>query len=319
MVDTSKKFCRIEFLHNFQTYNYRYAFGENVNDILYGIPMCEKNVMKYDIIKNQASFIDIHEEKDFAYTGGCYDKKNNCVWGIPRNANNLLKIDLLNDKITQIPLKMDFKANGIHGGHHYTGGLSNNTLYCPPRHTSNGILKIELDTFKTEIISLDTIVNQNSHYSGTVMHSNGYIYFTPSTGNYFVKFDPVYEEIYIIGDKFLGTVFGGVEIGDEIYCFSSVGVVVIDTINDSISLIHKFETKQTYYGTILHPNGNIYSWNQHNQLVEYNIEKDECKILATIYDEKNGPIYNAGGVVMSDGNIYFTPCQGRFLMRAVFE
>lgn len=101
--------------------------------------------------------------------------------------------------------------------------------------------------------------------------------------------------------------------------FSSVGVVVIDTINDSISLIHKFETKQTYYGTILHPNGNIYSWNQHNQLVEYNIEKDECKILATIYDEKNGPIYNAGGVVMSDGNIYFTPCQGRFLMRAVFE
>ena len=319
MVKMEKNFLRIEFLYNFETYAYRYAFGTKTDgDIFYGVPVCADNIFKYDLSQKEITLLKRNGKKDFDYTGACYDTKRKCIWGIPRNANTLLRVDTVDDKITEIPLNKQYAASGIHGAHHYTGILVDDKIYCPPRHLSSGILEISLDNFQTDIIPLDENVGRNSHYSGSILHSNGYIYFTPSIGNNFVKFDPASNKIKVIEEKIEGTIFGGVEYKNDIYCFSSVGIIKFDVKNESIEILYKFENKQTYYGTILHPNGKIYSWNQHNQFVEYNIETNEYKVLATIYDKNNGPVYNAGGVVMGDDNIYFTPCQGRFFMRAVF-
>lgn len=315
----SLKFQRIEFLHNFDTYQYRYAFGEAVDEeILYGIPMCAKDVMKLDINKNKISFLKRKGKFDFDYTGGCYDAKRRCVWGIPRNSNSLLCINVDKDEVSEIPLQTCFESEGIHGGHHYTGVLVKDSIYCAPRHKSSGILKINLETMQINMISLDELLGFNSHYSGTILHPNGYIYFTPSVGNYFLKLDPRNDNITFLGEKMQTTIFGGCIYNSDIYSYTSHGIIKVDIKKEEVMWLHKFENKRQMYGTILHPNGCIYSWGSGNQFVEYDINKQTYNVLATIYDINNAFIYNAGGMVLKDKNIYFTPCQGRFVMRAVF-
>ena len=313
-----KEFKHIEFIYNFHTNAYRYAFGtKDDSGCFYAAPMCSSGVLKYDIFNNQVSFIGNINNNDFGYTGADFDIKRNCIWCYPRNKDSILKIDLVNDSVTEIPLGIKFNAEGIHGGHHYSGCMTEDIIYCPPRHNSNGILKIHLDTYEASIIDIDKILGFNSHYCGSLLTNDGKICFTPGLGNYFTFLNPVDDSFEFIGEKVDGAFFGGTEVDGVIYSIGSTGIVKIE--NKKMTWIYRFNEKQHFYGTVCHPNGRIYSWNNKNQFVEFDIDKNELKVLATIYDSNNAPVFNAGGIVMDDENIYFSPCQGRFFMRAVFE
>ena len=317
---SEKEFKKIELLHNFNDYTYKYAFAAPVNnETIYTIPLNAKSILKYSIIDKSIFLIDSDTIEDFAYTGGAYDKKRNCIWGFPRNSDKILKIDVSGDNIEEIPLGLTFGSTGIHGGHHYSGVLYNDYIYCPPRHLSCGILKFNTHSYVTEILDIDSRLNINSHYSGSILHPNGNIYFTPSVNNFFICFNPINNNWETIGNKVDGSVFGGCVYDNDLICFTNKGILRIDVTSKRCEYIYMFEIEHRTYGLTLHSNGKIYAWTHRNQLLEYNPLSNQLRAVAHVYDYNNGCCFNTCGYMLNDGNIYFSTCQGRFFMRAVFE
>lgn len=318
----SKRFVRMELLYNFGSLNYRYAYSaKDDKNNFYAISVCAGNVLKYNTESRVLSFLGNIQGRDFEYTGGAFDKKRRCIWGFPRNSDKLLRIDVDSGKVSEIPLNIKFNAKGIHGAHHYSGILFNDHIYCPPRMASDGILKISLENnFNSEIIPLNDMVGMQTHYSGTILHPNGSIYFLPSLGNRITVYDTLNDDIRFIGDTVNFMNFGGVVWQDgNIYCICGKGVLKIDVHNQSAEIVYKFGYPQYYYGTMLHPNGKIYAYGAKNILIEYDPQNNYTEVVARFYDLKNSFSQSTAGEVMSDGNIYLAPCQGRFFMRLVFD
>ncbi len=313
------QFRRIELLYNFDNYLYKYAFSaKDENDCLYSIPLCAGNVMRYDVKQRKISFIAGIQSTDYAYTGGIYDKKRNCIWGIPRNSNNLLKIHIGEEKIEEIPLGLTYNSTGIHGAHHYSGVIFNDSIYSPPRNDGRGILKIDLKTVQPSIIPVDMPSCVN--YSGSLVHPNGKIYFFPSPGNYIISYDPKISEFKLIGDKIYTFIFGGDIWKDgNIYCVTSKNIIRINVQLDDYEVLYNFQNNVNFYGCAFHLNGRLYAFGHNNNFIEYDPALNRLSVKAKFYDGNRYASTATMGLIMNDGNLYLTPCRGRFFMKCVFD
>lgn len=314
-------FCRMELLYNFGSRDYRYAFSaKDDRNCFYAIPVCSGDVMKYNVGSNEIKFLGPIEGKNYEYTGGAFDAKRRCIWGFPRNSNKLLKVDVDKDKLEEISLDVDYKCDGIHDAHHYSGVLAGDYIYCPPRNKGEGILKIDLDSYKTYNLPIPCEDGAKLHFSGSILHPDGKVYFLPSGSNAVTVMDLKTEEIEIFPEKAGYMNFGGdVWVDGNIYCVCDIGVIKIDVKNKETTVVNKFRNPERYYGALFHPNGKLYACGFNNDILEFDPGTSKVRIAAKQYDIQGGYSNNTIGQIMDDGNLYLTPCQGRFFTRCWFE
>lgn len=264
---------------------------------------------------------------DHSYSTGVYYDADGCVYGFPRNSNKLLKIDINNKTVEEIDIALDASSDIAnlkkHFGHHYGGTLVGDRIICPPR-ASKYALVIDLKNYTHEKIYSE--IFEKNHYSCSVLHPNGKLYFMPLRSSAVAEFDPDNNEIRLIGEPSPLSLFGGAVYSDGcIYCFTHTdeSIFRIDIANRKCEMVINKPNKghaNGSFGAIVHFNGKIYNipGNSAN-FYEYDPRTNQSKIFCTFNDGRYYSAKWAGGVLLPNGNIFLVPCRGRFAAEISFD
>lgn len=266
-------------------------------------------------------------EPDHSYTGGCYYIEDGCVYGFPRNSNKLLKISVDEKSIDEIDIGLDASADIADRkpslGHHYGGVLVGDNLICPPR-ASKYVLIIDIKNHSHKKIYNQ--IFESHHYNCAVLHPNGKVYFTPMQGSSVAEFDPQSEDIRLVGERVPAALFSGTVYTDGcIYCFSQHegGLFRVDAANNKCVLVKDKAGDVPIggsYGAITHYNGKIYNIPGNTKhFFEYDPRTNESRAFCTFDDGRFNRDKWAGGALLPNGNIFLTPCKGRFAAELIFE
>jgi hypothetical protein len=161
------------------------AFGDKMycggicsNNKIYFAPNTANSIMVYDIVNDYIYFIgqDLGSFP-FKYTG--IVAYNGYLYCIPRGVNNILQINPISDEVNIIELGTNFPVNtygDYRDSHHYNGCISDDGyLYCPPAHSSDKLLKINMTSFSYK--ELNWTYSNNYTWTGCVNIPNNKIVF----------------------------------------------------------------------------------------------------------------------------------------------
>jgi hypothetical protein len=201
----------------------------------------------------------------------------------------------------------------------WIGGVlaPNGNIYCiPSSYTSvleiNPILRTA-NTFGNVGIdyTLDTINFENNWYGG-VLAPNGKIYGIPSSATTILEIDPMAGIVTTFGSvpsgshKWAGGVLGydGMIYGIP---FNSTTVLQINPITRTATTFGSITSGKKWWNGVMGPNGIIYG----SPLIGNTVLKIIPDLVSPSVSEINsGTVYaSSGGVLGSDGNIYYMPGQ----------
>jgi|GEM_PF-259543 Coenzyme F420-reducing hydrogenase, beta subunit len=294
---------------------YKWVGGIKYHNFLYGIPGGADAVLKVDLLSNQVLYLGSLGYDEFKWTGGGVYKDR--LFGFMRASNNLLVIDPIEDKISQVELGLKYT-----GEHHYGGVITEQGLiYQPPRNTDH-ILVTDLNTFTTRRINLNISNPQvRFRYCGSVLHSNGLIYFLPEVGQKVLVLDPKSEKYQFIGEELQAMVFNAAVARDgNIYGFSAYekGILKIDVKNNKTDMICKSVGIPGCFGTKLGINGKFYGIpGDGNSIYEFDPVTSQIIKIASISEA--GKAKCAGGIIEKDGTIVCVPALGKYIYKFVFK
>lgn len=174
---------------------------------------------------------------------------------------------------------------------------------------SDYILIVDLETYNIRKIKLP----RRYMYACAVQHSNGLIYCAPwGVEARVMIINPITESIAFIGAKERYDCFGLVEGGNGyIYGYINVGgIIKIDPESNTVCRLHKDITRNSFYGSVLGPNGRMYSVIGKGDIVyEFNPE-DESIRAVQIRSEERGIAKCASACLSDNGSIYDS-CNGK--------
>ncbi|MCH5249294.1 MAG: PQQ-like beta-propeller repeat protein [Lachnospiraceae bacterium] len=303
-----------------------YCKNQHGEEVCVNINNSASQTMLYYPETQKTEFIGSLPNLKFSYTCGAYYEKNGYAYGFPRNSNKLLRININEKTVEEIDIGLDhFKIadKEILYGHHYGGALINDKIILPPRVGANYILCIDLNNYTCKKIFSPVL--ETNRFNGAILHPNGNIYFMPSNKSSVIEFDPLTENVGIIGQPVPVNLFGGtVYLDGCIYSFSQKeGLYRIDIANSKTELVTDKAGDTPIggcYGTITHFNGKIYGIpGNFSNLCEYDPVTEKARIYCTFDDGRFNKDKWAGGQLLTNGNIYMVPAFGRFVAEIVFD
>lgn len=287
---------------------HKWVGAQHSSGWLYGIPNDMNAVLKYG--RDTVQYLETMETGCFKWTGGCI--WNGFLYGFPRASNCLLKMALDTEKIEYIKLQTDYLKE-----HHYGGVCTKDgMIYQPPRDTDH-ILVWNLKTKQARRIYLvNKSENRTFRYCGSILTSNGIIYFLPEMNEKVIKLDTKTEKWDFIGKEMDSMVFDAkMGVDGCIYGYSAYcpGILKINTNTDSAEMIHP-EITPGAYGTKLGVNGHLYSIpGDGDDIWDYNPFTDTVTSIYRFSKEQKAKY--AGGVTVKNGNIYAVPARENGLLQ----
>ena len=272
------------------------------------------------------------------WLGGVVNKDGS-IYGIPSHTQSLLKISFTNQNpnIESITL-----PSTIHTKRRFKwlrGIIHNDTLFCIPSWSQDGVLKIHLKDDSMEVIPFPENEKGNDrwlYHGGVLVETNhtGAIYCIPSNANRILKI--THEENHT-KSEYIGPFlksnnmtknkwYGGIKGFDNaIYGipYSSPHVLRIDSNTDEVSLLGNLTSERyKWHGGVLSPiNGCIYGIPSHtNTILKINTTDSTITLLPTPLNYYNQTTleqkYKWGGTVIGqDDCIYGLPSNSNTILK----
>lgn len=295
--------------------------GICANGKVYFCPNTASYILVYDIANDYLYEIGSGlGEFAFKYTGMVAYK--GMLYCVPRGVNNILRIDPVTDEVVRIGLDTDYPVqqySDYRDSHHYNGCVSDNGwLYSPPAYGNTDLLKISLDTFRTEKITF------------TADHSTTWTGCCNLPGNKIVFFG---NKGFRVWDCATDTIVADVDAGGSLgiydmvldprdgclYAFGSNKFVKFDPADNTYTNLQYVNYIDNTYGTVLGIDGNFYSIGL-SGTVSWQ-DKDNLKAISSSLTDCNTDgmtVCSAGMVLANDGSIFSVPGNGR-LIKVSFE